>query len=172
MEWEYVWFAGQPVAQIETATGDIAWYFNDHLGTPILQTDDTATTIWRVEREPFGKTYATRTGSSRHQPLAFPGQEEVGETSYNIHRWYRSAWGRYTQADPIGMHGGMNLFGYVAANPVRWADSFGLAKDVCQMTCAELKKKIDAHAATLAQLLNQERQLQLQRKGEEGVYGP
>lgn len=24
---------------------------------------------------------------------------------YNIFRWFRSAWGRYTQADPIGIGG-------------------------------------------------------------------
>ncbi|HEV7765191.1 MAG TPA: RHS domain-containing protein, partial [Thermoanaerobaculia bacterium] len=103
---EYVWFAGQPVAQITTATDNIAWYFNDHLGTPILQTDAAANVVWSVEREPYGSQFAVREGGTRHQPLAFPGQEEQGlETSYNMFRWYRAGWGRYTQADPLGAGG-------------------------------------------------------------------
>jgi hypothetical protein len=39
---EYIWFGGQPVAQLTTTTSEIAWYFNDHLGTPLLQTDAAA----------------------------------------------------------------------------------------------------------------------------------
>ncbi len=35
----------------------------------------------------------------------------------NIFRWYRSGWGRYTQADPIGLQDGTNLYAYVGANP-------------------------------------------------------
>jgi hypothetical protein len=53
--YEYLWFGGQPVAQITTATNEIAWYFNDHLGAPILQTDATANVIWCIEREPYGR---------------------------------------------------------------------------------------------------------------------
>lgn len=29
--------------------------------------------------------------------------------SYNIFRWYRNAWGRYPQADPIGKDGGIDI---------------------------------------------------------------
>jgi hypothetical protein len=32
--YEYIWFGGQPVAQIETATNHVHYDFNDHLGTP------------------------------------------------------------------------------------------------------------------------------------------
>ena len=125
--YEYIWFGGQPLAQIETATSTIAWYFNDHLGTPILQTDAAADVVWRVEREPYGKTFSHRAGPTRHQPLAFPGQEETGDTSYNIFRWYRSGWGRYTQADPIGLEGGANLYTYANNNPHAFVDPGGLS---------------------------------------------
>src|SRR5439155_14225597 len=86
------------------ATGEVAYYFNDHLGTPILQTSATGSVIWRVEREPYGRIFTTRAGSERYQPLAFPGQEEDGlsDRSYNIFRWYRAARAKYTQFDPIG----------------------------------------------------------------------
>jgi RHS repeat-associated protein len=99
VEYEYIWLSGQPLAQITTATSEVAYYFNDHLGTPILQTSSTGAVVWRVEREPYGKTFTHRGGATRHQPLVFPGQEEEGELSYNVFRWYRAGWGRYTQGD-------------------------------------------------------------------------
>jgi RHS repeat-associated protein len=125
--YEYAWFGGQPLAQIETATGAVHYYFNDHLGTPLLTTDATGAVDWQVEREPYGKQYVLRTGASRHQPLAFPGQEEDASTDrdYNIFRWYKSSWSRYTQADPIGLAGGLNLYAYGAANPTRYLDPTG-----------------------------------------------
>ena len=36
MVYEHVPFGGPPLAQITNACGAIDWYFNDHLGTPIL----------------------------------------------------------------------------------------------------------------------------------------
>jgi RHS repeat-associated protein len=110
------------MAQIETATDAIAWYFNDHLRTPILQTDAFANVIWRIEREPFGKMFEVRAGPSRHQLLAFPGQEdEGGETAYNIFRWYSAGRGRYTQPDPLGVgglgHGSGELFHFAIQRP-------------------------------------------------------
>lgn len=45
---------------------------------------------------------------------------------YNIFRWYRASWGRYTQADPIGRHGDPNLYTYVLGNPTRYIDPLGL----------------------------------------------
>ncbi|MHB9002413.1 MAG: RHS repeat domain-containing protein, partial [Thermoanaerobaculia bacterium] len=99
---DYVWFGGEPVAQIETATGEVSFYFNDHLGTPVLTAGASANVAWRVEREPYGNVVAFRAGADKHQPLAFPGQEEgEGDIAYNVFRWYRSPWGRYTQADPL-----------------------------------------------------------------------
>jgi hypothetical protein len=65
----------------------------------VTQTDATATVTWRVEYEPYGEVFAYRTGATRHQPLRFPGQEydsAAPERAYNIFRWYRAGWGRYT----------------------------------------------------------------------------
>ena len=111
IKYEYIWFGGRPVAQV--SDGSITWTFTDHLGTPIIQTDAETNVIWRAEYEPYGNIYALRT-PDRHQPLRLPGQEAEqldgfanGNTdrSYNIFRWYRAGWGRYTQVDPIGVGG-------------------------------------------------------------------
>jgi RHS repeat-associated protein len=123
---EYVWFGGQPVAQIATATGEVSWYFNDHLGTPILQTDASASVNWRAEYEPFGNVFVSRTGSARHQPLLFPGQEEEGDLSYNIFRWYRASLGRYTQVDPYTTYRRIPNYSYALNRPTYYVDPLGL----------------------------------------------
>ena len=51
--------------------------------------------------------------------------------AYNIFRWYRAGWGRYTQSDPIGFRGGLNLFSYADGNPVIWTDPHGLKVYKC-----------------------------------------
>jgi RHS repeat-associated protein len=47
--------------------------------------------------------------------LRYPGQhfDKESNLSYNYYRNYRSQDGRYTQADPIGLEGGWNRFGYL-----------------------------------------------------------
>lgn len=51
------------------------------------------------------------------------------EDHYNIFRWYRAGWGRYTQADPLGVaFSDINPYGYVGGNPVLYVDPTGLVK--------------------------------------------
>ncbi|MDQ6800958.1 MAG: RHS domain-containing protein, partial [Acidobacteriota bacterium] len=109
IQYEYAWFGGQPIAQFTGTT--TYWTFNDHLGTPVVQTDSSAAIAWRAEYEPYGKVSKMRVGGNAHQPLRFPGQEDeqldsgtngANDRRYNILRWYRSNWGKFTQFDPIG----------------------------------------------------------------------
>jgi RHS repeat-associated protein len=129
---DYIWFNDHPVGQSD-ATGATSWTFTDHLGTPILQTSTAQGVTWRAEYEPYGAVYSLRS-PDQHQPLRLPGQEAeqltlgaggLTERSYNIHRWYRPGWGRYAQADPIGLKGGIDLFSYATANPVLNVDRDG-----------------------------------------------
>ncbi|HEX8409364.1 MAG TPA: RHS repeat-associated core domain-containing protein, partial [Thermoanaerobaculia bacterium] len=141
--YEYIWFADQPLAQVDVATNQIHYYFNDHLGTPILQTDATARIVWQVEYEPYGTVYAARRGEAKHQPLRLPGQEGggSGEVSYNVFRWYRSGWGRYTQNDPMGWVG--QEYSYASGNPVLHTDRLGLF-DTGSAAKDAVKKAMDA----------------------------
>ncbi len=142
--YEYIWFNGHPVAQVEP--GPVTrWTFTDHLGTPIIQTDSAGNTYWRAEYEPYGQVFALRS-PDQHQPLRLPGQEAeqlnlgpngTTERSYNIFRWYKPGWGRYTQADPLSFLdppdiGRLQAFRrlspylYVDANPLRLREILGL----------------------------------------------
>ena len=45
---------------------------------------------------------------------------------YMRNRYYDPASGQFTQADPIGVAGGLNVYGFAAGDPVSYADPFGL----------------------------------------------
>ena len=128
------------------------YYFNDHLGAPILQTDATGAVVWRVERDPYGERYATRVGAERHQPLGLPGQEydeSAPDRQYNIFRWYRAGWGRYTQADPLGLEGGLNLYAYASGQPTVSIDPRGLRTCVIFTRDTLLGKSYYSHTAVV-----------------------
>ena len=60
--------------------------------------------------------------------LLYRGQVWDDETqlAYNLNRYYDQASGRYIQADPIGLDGGWNRFGYVGGDPLNAVDPQGL----------------------------------------------
>jgi RHS repeat-associated protein len=128
---EALWFAGLPVAQIDyNDLATLRYTFTDHLGLPILQTSSLGAVIWQMEFEPYGRLYRVRTGKESAQPLRLPGQELTmdGKENYNVFRWYRGWWARYTQADMLGMPTWKepNLFSYARENPARLSDALGL----------------------------------------------
>lgn len=54
---------------------------------------------------------------------------DLGGVYYNRFRYYDSLAGVYMSQDPIGLHGGANLYGYVHDSN-RWTDVFGLSSIV------------------------------------------
>jgi RHS repeat-associated protein len=164
---DYVWFGDRPVAQLNVTASTLAYTAADHLGTPFLQTDTTATVVWRAEYDPYGTIHQMHTGNESDQPLRFPGQEVVGSVTerYNIFRWYRNGWGRYTQADPV--HGPRlflktgrvippaanpdgDQYPYTGGNPIRFTDPDGLYTrpcspgdwSNCQSDCDKIGKRL------------------------------
>jgi RHS repeat-associated protein len=45
---------------------------------------------------------------------------------YRRNRYYDPSTGRFTQEDPMGLAGGLNLYGFAAGDPQNYADPFGL----------------------------------------------
>ncbi len=45
---------------------------------------------------------------------------------YRRNRYYEPTTNRFTQEDPIGLAGGINLYGYASGHPVNYHDPFGL----------------------------------------------
>lgn len=140
ISYEYIWFNGHPVAEENAGTH---WTCTDHLGTPFLQTDSLANIFWRAEYEPYGRVFSLRT-TAQHQPLRLPGQESEelnlsadgngsSERFYNVFRWYRFGWSRYTQSDPLGFlttdpvnNAPGSIYTYASNHPVITFDPYGL----------------------------------------------
>ena len=60
--------------------------------------------------------------------MSYTGQPYDAETGlfYFRNRYYDGRTGRFTQEDPIGFAGGLNLYAYAYNNPVSYTDPFGL----------------------------------------------
>jgi len=54
------------------------------------------------------------------------GQRDASGQMYMRNRYYDPQSGRFTQEDPIGLAGGVNLYGFANGDPVSYDDPFGL----------------------------------------------
>jgi RHS repeat-associated protein len=54
------------------------------------------------------------------------GKRDKSGLEYKRNRYYDPGTGRFTQEDPIGLAGGVNLYAYAGSNPVAFSDPFGL----------------------------------------------
>jgi RHS repeat-associated protein len=54
------------------------------------------------------------------------GNRDAGGSLYMRNRYYDAATGRFTQEDPIGLAGGLNLYGFANGDPVNYSDPLGL----------------------------------------------
>ncbi len=54
------------------------------------------------------------------------GKRDKSGLAYVRNRYYDPATGRFTQEDPLGLAGGLNLYGFAAGDPVNFSDPFGL----------------------------------------------
>jgi RHS repeat-associated protein len=94
-----------------------------------MVTDASQAKTWDVVNDPWGNALPLSTPTIA-QDLRLPGQVSQVESGLfqNWNRDYDPTLGRYIQADPIGLAGGGNVFGYVEGNPLFWADPLGLRK--------------------------------------------
>jgi len=57
------------------------------------------------------------------------GKVDANGLVYDRNRYYDPAAGRFTQEDPMGLGGGLNVYGFVGGDPVNESDPFGLCKN-------------------------------------------
>ena len=105
---------------------DVLTVHTDQLGTPQKLTDLARSVVWDASFTPFGEADSITGPANDNQ--RFPGQYFDAESGfhYNYFRDYDPALGRYIQADPIGLAGGMNVYAYAGGNPIRYVDPRGL----------------------------------------------
>ncbi|OPX99192.1 MAG: putative deoxyribonuclease RhsC [Syntrophorhabdus sp. PtaB.Bin006] len=120
---EYVYLNDHPLAMIRS--GSVYYYHTDHLGTPPVLTDSSGAVAWKAAYGAFGAVNITVANVENN--IRFPGQYYDTETGlhYNWNRYYDPKTGRYITPDPIGLEGGVNVYGYVEANPINKIDPEG-----------------------------------------------
>ena len=134
-ETSYVfYFGGRPVAQLGEPAGSLLYLTTDHLGTPILASDEAGGVEWEGGFEPFGADYSEATVTGVF--LRFPGQWDDGswrvsgfqtEVSNNVFRWYQADIGRYSRLEPVRWLQHKTLYRYADSRPLFLIDTRGLA---------------------------------------------
>lgn len=61
-----------------------------------------------------------------HRGWSRPGLTHYPGCQVQYNRYYDPGTGRFTQEDPIGLAGGLNLYGYANGDPINLRDPFGL----------------------------------------------
>jgi RHS repeat-associated protein len=112
------------VPVVAVINGEPFAVYTDHLNTPRRLTDAQGRPRWQWAFSGFGKQAAQSIPRANlptiQYSLRYPGQVDDGNgLFYNFNRFYDPLAGRYTQADPIGLGGGWNRFGYVGGG-MRW----------------------------------------------------
>ncbi|MGI4736996.1 MAG: RHS repeat-associated core domain-containing protein [Janthinobacterium lividum] len=99
----------------------------DQVGTPFALHGKQGQLLWDAEISSYGQLRRS-SGDATLCPFRYQGQYEDAETGlcYNGLRYYSPSDGIYLSQDPIGLQGGMRLYGYVG-NPNYWVDPLGLA---------------------------------------------
>jgi RHS repeat-associated protein len=102
-----------------------ATYLTDILGSTLALTDASGALGTMYTHAPFGETAVSGLPSSN--PFQFTGRENDGTGLYFYRaRFYDPIRSRFIREDPIGSAGGdVNLYNYVADNPLIWTDPEG-----------------------------------------------
>ena len=127
---DYIYLGGLPVATFvpNGGTGTLSFLHTDRLGTPRLATNASQAVGWNATAaDPFGAPNAV-SGNTIANDLRMPGQEYEQASGHNHNGWrdYAPALGRYLEADPTGLGGGLNTFAYAGDNPAKLIDQHGL----------------------------------------------
>lgn len=109
-----------------------AYYENDHLGTPIQAINKAGNIVWAAQYDAFGEAKIVTPKATTEKPtitsnVRLPGQYYDVETQlhYNWNRYYDYSTGKYITQDPIGLEGGINIYGYVDGSPLYKIDTEG-----------------------------------------------
>ncbi|WP_437876260.1 RHS repeat-associated core domain-containing protein [Sorangium sp. So ce513] len=108
--------------------GDWVFYVTNQVDAPEHLVSPEGERLASIDLSAFGEARLSE-GAKADTPLRFRGQYADAETGlyYNFCRYYDPELAQYISPDPIGVEGGIRLFGYVGNRPRTLTDPFGLA---------------------------------------------
>ncbi len=123
---------GTPIYQV-TATGDVMYFHQDHLGSIRLVTNANGTTKGTLTYNAYGKPKTNTIGWLQEQPLlGYNSQYHDPETGYIYlrARHYDPTTSQFTTVDPL-LPLTEEPYGYVGGDPANGADPSGLEYHQC-----------------------------------------
>lgn len=111
----------------------VRYQLHNHLGSAALELNESAQVISYEEYHPYGTTaFQTRNAgvkaaAKRYRYTGMERDEESG-LEYHSARYYLPWLGRWGSADPVGVNGGVNVYGYTT-NPIKSVDTSGKYPD-------------------------------------------
>jgi RHS repeat-associated protein len=127
---EYVYFSGQRIARRDVGTGNVHYYFSNHLGSASMITDSSGNIQEQTDHYPYGGIAYTSGADPNH--YKFTGKERDSESGLDDFdaRYYASTMGRFMTPDPLAGHVSdpqtLNRYAYVRNNPLNLTDPTGL----------------------------------------------
>jgi RHS repeat-associated protein len=93
---------------------------------------------WPAAHSAYDQNRGNVLNLSWHGSLLEAKRDRTGY-QYHRNRYYDPKSSRFTQEDPIGLAGGLNLYGFANGDPVNLSDPFGLqsCKDPASRTCKD-----------------------------------
>lgn len=111
------------------------FYQYDGLGSTVAVTDEDGNLRNKYAYDDFGNLVAN-CSETIDNPFKYVGRfgvmTDTNDLLYMRARYYMPSIGRFINKDPIGLVGGMNLYGYVGGNPIRLIDPSGLGP-ICRL---------------------------------------
>lgn len=130
--------------------------------------DCTFAIAWGMSWSPYNPTFGRRAawiGS------LLEDKKDANGLLYRRNRYVDPQTGRFTQQDPIGIAGGLNLYGYANGDPVNSSDPFGLFPD-CTAPGVVCPKKASTfvRSSELMRIANELYEQSAQDGAERGAY--
>ena len=132
MSAEYFFYLGKRMARRDLPSGTVHYYLGDHLGSARAVTDATGALTEQSDYSPYGGEIWTSGSDPNH--YKFTGKERDSESGLdNFEKRYdASSLGRFMTTDPVVVTTErlknpqqLNLYSYVANNPLRFIDPTG-----------------------------------------------
>lgn len=120
--------------------GKLYYYLQDGIGNVRALVDTTGAVVATYSYSPYGEIESS-TGSLEN-PLRFKGREwdAIAGLYFMRARYYDPQMGRFLSPDPLGIDGGINLYGFAESDPTNNADPLGLQCVSGQGHCLETNR--------------------------------